>query len=112
MSLGVHCVHPPGPVAGGLLECFRGIRRKGSLKIDVIPDAGAGEPVKTFRRGCRRLVCLSQPGQNEAVCLGNDCVQNRKETLGFQGYSVASGLSYDRSVVVNQSPHPQRETHS
>lgn len=93
MSLGVHCAHPPRPGAGALLQCFRGIRRKGLLKIDGIPDSSPGQPVKASGGGCRRLACLTQPGQNEAVCLGNNCVQSRKETLGFQGYSMANGLS-------------------
>lgn len=34
---------------------------------------------------------------------------DRREMLGFQAYYTASDLSYDHSVVGNQSPHRQTE---
>lgn len=77
MSLRLHYICSLRLMAGGFLKCFRGIRRKDLLKINVIPDSSAGEPLKIFRGECRRLVCLFQPSQYEVVCLGNNCILYR-----------------------------------
>lgn len=77
MSLRLHYICFLRLFAGGFLKHFRGIRRKDLLKINVIPDSSAVEPLKIFRGECRRLVCLFQPSLCEVECLGNYCILYR-----------------------------------
>lgn len=114
MSLRLHHICSPRLVALSFLKCFRGIRRKNLLKINVIPDLSVGEPLKIFRGECREMFFFYSSLANRKFYVWGitssftELERRRKES--FKVYYTASDLLYDcSSVVANQSLRQQTE---
>lgn len=113
MSLRLHHICSPRLVALSFLKCFRGIRRKNLLKINVIPDLSGRAFENLQRRMQKDGFFYSSLANRKFYVWGitssfTELERRRKES--FKVYYTASDLLYDcSSVVANQSPRQQTE---